>query len=107
MSGALQHYLDLLQQFADGSLDVEEFSASYWSLRFRWRLDRVDVDGAAKREMQPFETVLLTYTPDLEPDVRLVEDRELRRRAARTRQALLGQAVDTRAEQLDEGAVAG
>lgn len=107
MSAALQTYLDLLQRFADGRMDVEEFSARYWSIRFRSHLDKIELDSGAGHEMQPFERDLLTYMPDLEPDVRLVEDRELRRRAASTRLALMGRAEEHRDGFQDPEMIAG
>lgn len=106
MTGSLQQYLDLLDRFASGDMDVEDFSAGYWSTRFRWRLDHGDADGAIPVEAVPFEHDLLAYTPDLEPEVRLVEDRELRRRAARIRRAVMTRTADPRAELLDEDGVA-
>lgn len=90
MDGSLQQYLDLLQRFAQGLMDVEEFTAGYWSIRFRRRMDRGELEGAISKIMQPFERDILGYTPDLEPEVRATEDRELRRRAAQVRRTLMG-----------------
>jgi hypothetical protein len=83
--------LNLLKRFADADLDVEEFRACYWPLRLRWHLDRGELEGALATTLLPFDRTLLTYTPDLEPEVRHTEDRELRRRAAAIRRVLIGQ----------------
>lgn len=79
---ALRECLHLLQQFADGHLALSEFEARYWTERSR----SLRVDAALESRLDAahdFERDLSRYVP---PEVRQVEERELRRRALRALQ---------------------
>lgn len=82
---ALRECLHLLQQFADGHLALSEFEARYWTERSR----SLRVDAALESRLDAahdFERDLSRYVPDPLPEVRQVEERELRRRALRALQ---------------------
>ena len=72
----------LLQQFADGHLSLSEFEHQYWTARSRC----LHADAATQSPLESahsFEQDLLRYVPDPLPQIRHVEERELRRRASR------------------------
>ena len=81
-SAAMRECLRLLQQFADGHLSVSEFEHRYWTARSRC----LHADAATQSPLESargFEQDLSRYVPDPLPQIRHVEERELRRRAWR------------------------
>lgn len=84
---ALRECMHLLQRFADGDLALGEFEVRYWTERSR----SLRADAALQFQLDAahdFERDLSRYVPDPLPEVRQVEERELRRRASRALQAI-------------------
>lgn len=77
----------LLRQFADGHLSLSEFEPSYWIERSRC-LPHPDIHTRLDNAVRGFEQDLSRYVPDPLPEIRQVEERELRRRALRAWQAI-------------------
>jgi hypothetical protein len=84
----MRQCIRLLRQFADGHLALTEFERRYWPERSRCLHAGGAVTQSQLEAAQDFEQDLSRYVPDPLPQIRQVEERELRRRALRAFQAI-------------------
>jgi hypothetical protein len=86
-AASLRECLRLLREFADGHLSLNEFEPQYWTERSRCLPD-ANIHSRLDHAVRGFEQDLSRYVPDPLPQIRQVEERELRRRALRAFQAI-------------------
>lgn len=84
----MRECLRLLQQFADGQLTLDEFELGYWTEASRCLGDADPAHSRLDGALHTFERDLSRYIPDPLPEIRQVEERELRRRALGALQAI-------------------